>query len=44
MHMMPVKPERMAQLEEYAQGCGQDAAAVRDDPDFQEAVEGIRKG
>ncbi|MGA8029038.1 MAG: hypothetical protein WB992_18015 [Bryobacteraceae bacterium] len=52
--MMPLKPERKAQLEEYAQRHGQDAAAALDEvlatylewerQDYQEAVEGIREG
>jgi len=54
MEMMPVKPERKAQLEEYAKRRGQDAATALDDAlaiylewerqDFAEAVEGIRLG
>ena len=54
MDMIPVKPERKAQLEDYAQRHGQDTAAALDDvlsaylewerQDFQEAVEGIREG
>jgi len=54
MEMMPVKPERKAQLEEYAKRRGQDAATALDDAlatylewerqDFAEAVEGIRRG
>jgi len=54
MEMMPVKPERKAQLEEYAHRHGQDPAAALDDAlaaylewdrqDYQEAVEGIRRG
>ena len=31
MDMMPVKPERKAQLEEYAQRRGKDAMAALDD-------------
>lgn len=52
--MIPLKPERRAQLEEYAQRHGQDPAAALDEAlaaylewerqDFEEAVEGIRKG
>jgi len=52
--MMPLKPERKAQLEEYAQRHGQDPAAVLDEAlaaylewerqDFDEAVAGIGKG
>jgi len=54
MDLMPVKPERKAQLEEYAKRRGQDAATVLDEAleayldwerqDFAEAVEGIRHG
>jgi predicted transcriptional regulator len=54
MDMIPLKPERKAQLEEYAQRHGQDAASALDEllasylewerQDFQEAVEGIRRG
>jgi predicted transcriptional regulator len=54
MDMMPVKPERKAQLEDYAQRHGQDTAAALDDvlatyldwerQDYQEAVAGIREG
>ncbi len=54
MDMMPVKPERKAQLEEYAQRHGQDTAAALDEvlatylewerQDHEEAVEGIRDG
>ncbi len=54
MDMIPLKPERKAQLEEYAQRRGQDPAAALDDAlaaylewehqDFMEAVEGIRQG
>ena len=53
MDMIPVKPERKAQLEDYAQRHGQDTAAALDDvlsaylewerQDFQEAVEGIQR-
>lgn len=52
--MMPVKPERKAQLEEYAQRHGKDAIAALDDvlatyldwerQDYQESVEAIRRG
>ena len=52
--MIPLKPERKAQLEEYAKRRGQDPAAALDDAlaaylewerqDFAEAVEGIRHG
>jgi predicted transcriptional regulator len=51
--MIPLKPERKAQLEEYAKRCGQDPAAALDNAlatylewerqDFAEAVEGIRR-
>lgn len=54
MDMISLKPERKAQLEEYAQRLGQDPAAALDDAlatylewelrDFGESVEGIRKG
>ena len=54
MDMIPLKPERKAQLEEYARRRGQDPATVLDDAlvtyldwerqDFAEAVEGIRQG
>ena len=54
MEMMPLKPERKAQLEEYAKRHGQDSAAALDDAlgaylewereDFDEAAEGIRHG
>lgn len=54
MDMIPLKPERKAQLEEYAQRRGQDTATALDDAlaaylewerqDFEEAVEGIRRG
>lgn len=54
MDMMPVSSERKAQLEEYAQRHGQDPVAALDDvlaaalewerQDYQEAVEGIRRG
>jgi predicted transcriptional regulator len=54
MDVIPIKPERKAQLEAYAQRRGQDTAAALDDAlaeyleweqqDFQEAVEGIRQG
>jgi predicted transcriptional regulator len=54
MEMMPVKPERKAELEEYAKRRGQDAATALDDAlatylewerqDFAEAVEGIHRG
>jgi predicted transcriptional regulator len=51
---MTLKPERKAQLEDYARRRGQDMAAALDDAlaaylewerqDFEEAVEGIRQG
>jgi predicted transcriptional regulator len=54
MDTIPLKPKRRAQLEEYAQRHGQDPAAALDEAlaaylewerqDFDEAVEGIRKG
>ena len=54
MDMIPLKPERRVQLEEYAQRLGQDPAAALDDmlaaylewdrQDFEGAVEGIRMG
>jgi len=54
MDMIPLKPERRAQLDEYAERHGQDPAAALDEAlatyldgerqDFHEAVEGIRKG
>lgn len=54
MDMMPLKPERKAQLEEYAKRRGQEPAAVLDEAlaaflewerqDFAEAVEGIGRG
>ncbi|MGC2110174.1 MAG: hypothetical protein WA655_11705 [Candidatus Korobacteraceae bacterium] len=54
MDMIPLKPERKAQLEEYAARHGQDPASALDDAlaaylewerqDFDEAVEGIRRG
>jgi predicted transcriptional regulator len=54
MDLMPVKPERKAQLEEYAKRRGQDPATALDEAletyldwerqDFAEAVEGIRRG
>ena len=53
MDVIPIKPERKTQLEEYAQRHGQDTAAALDDAlaaylewerqDFEEAVEGIRE-
>jgi predicted transcriptional regulator len=54
MDMIPLKPERKAQLEEYAKRRGQDPAAALDDAlaaylewerqDFAEAAAGIRQG
>jgi predicted transcriptional regulator len=54
MDMVPLKPERKAQLDDYAQRHGQDAATALDDAlatyldwerqDYQEAVEAIRQG
>lgn len=54
MGMIPLKPERQAQLEEYAQRHGQDPASALDEAlanylewerqDFAEATEGIRRG
>jgi len=54
MDMIPLKPERKAQLEEYARRHGQDPASALDEllasylewerQDFQEAVEDIRQG
>jgi|SRR5450755_1253076 len=54
MDMIPLKPERRAQLEGYAKRRGPDPAAALDDvlatylewerQDFAEAIEGIRKG
>ena len=54
MDMIPLKPERRAQLEEYARRRGQDPADALDEAlasylewerqDFAEAVEGIRHG
>lgn len=55
MDMIPVKPERKAQLEDYAKRHGQpDTAAALEDvlatylvwerQDYEEAVEGIREG
>ena len=52
--MMPLKPERKAQLEEYAKRRGQDPVVALDEAleayldwerqDFAETVEGIRDG
>ena len=54
MDMIPLKPERKAQLEEYAKRRGQDPATALDDAlaaylewerqDFTDAVQGIRQG
>ena len=54
MDMISLKPERKAQLDDYARRRGQDVAAALDDAlaaylewerqDFEEAVEGIRQG
>jgi predicted transcriptional regulator len=54
MDMIPLKPERKAQLEEYAKRRGQDPAAALDDAlatylewerqDFAEAADGVRRG
>ncbi len=54
MNVIPIKPERRAELEEYAQRHGQDAAAVLDEAlaeylewerlDYEESVEAIRRG
>lgn len=54
MGLIPLKPERKAQLEEYAQRIGQDPAVALDEAlaaylewerqDFEGAVEGIRRG
>ncbi len=54
MEMMPLKPERKAQLDAYAARHGRDPAVVLDavladylakeQEEYQEAVEGIRKG
>lgn len=54
MDMIPLKPERKAQLEDYAKRRGQDPATKLDDAlatylewerqDFAEAVEGVRQG
>lgn len=52
--MIPLKPERKAELEEYAKRRGQDPAAALDDAlatylewerqDFAEAADGVRRG
>jgi predicted transcriptional regulator len=54
MDAVPLKPERQAQLEEYARRCGKDPADALDDAlaaffdaeyrDFEEALEGIKRG
>ena len=54
METIPLKPERKAQLEDYAQRHGQDPAVALDDvlaaalewesQDYQETLEGIRRG
>lgn len=54
MDMIPLKPERKTQLEEYARRRGQDPAAALDDAlaaylewereDFREAAEGVQRG
>ena len=54
MDSIPLKPERKAQLDDYARRHGQDTAAALDEvvanylewerQDYQEAVEGIRRG
>ncbi len=54
MDMMPLKPERKAQLEEYAKRRGQEPAAALDEAlaaylewerqDFAQAVEGVGRG
>ncbi len=54
MDLIPLKPERKAQLDEYAKRRGQDPAAALDEAlaaylewerqDFAEAVEGVRRG
>lgn len=54
METIPLKPERKAQLEEYAKRRGQDPATALDEAlatyldwerqDFAQAVEGIRRG
>jgi predicted transcriptional regulator len=54
MDMIPLKPERRAQLEEYAKRRGQDPATALDDAlatylewerqDFAEAAEEVRQG
>lgn len=54
METLPVKPERLAQLEEFARRRGKSAADALDDvladyldwerQDYQEALDGIRQG
>jgi predicted transcriptional regulator len=54
MDVIPIKPERKAQLEEYAQRRGQDTAAALDDAlaeylewarhDYEESTAAIRRG
>ena len=54
MEMVPLTPERKAQLDEYAKRHGQDSAAALDkvlaayfdeeQQEFREAVEGIHRG
>src|SRR5215203_2225860 len=54
METLPVKPERLAQLEEFARRRGKSTADALDDvladylewerQDYQEAVEGVRQG
>ena len=54
MDTLPVKPERLAELEEFARRRGKSTADALDDAladylewerqDYQEAVEGIRQG
>jgi predicted transcriptional regulator len=54
MEMVPLKPERKAQLDEYAKRHGQDPADALDDvladyleweqQDFEESVESVRRG
>jgi predicted transcriptional regulator len=54
MDTLPLKPERMAQLAEYAERHHQDPATALDDvlanaldwerQEYQEAVEGVREG
>jgi hypothetical protein len=54
MDMIPIHPERKAQLDDYAQRRGQDAVSALDEvlsayfewerQDFEETVQGIRRG